>query len=170
MAADYLRSWVAESLRSCDAICADDLAPFPYATNVSVCGCLLVGGSEEAVRAAAAYLAELIDRERGPVASPAGSRDGTTVREMVAEWLRGHGYQGLVMVSHECGCGLADLMPCGGCDASACAAAYEFRCHECALSDRCDQCDGGAVYSTDENWCEEFEGRSVPDDPERRGH
>ena len=34
------------------------------------------------------------------------------LRDMVAEWLRQNGYDGLYHGDTECGCGLDDLMPC----------------------------------------------------------
>jgi len=36
----------------------------------------------------------------------------TNVREIVAAWLRQHGYDGLCVPYQECGCILDDLMPC----------------------------------------------------------
>jgi len=37
-----------------------------------------------------------------------------TIRKIVAEWLHANGYTGLC--GDECGCSLADLMPCDGVD------------------------------------------------------
>lgn len=121
----------------------------------------LVKRDRACVQESAEREGELIGRRREPGATSDGTRDGVLVREMVAEWLRDHGYQGLVRDDLECGCGLGDLMPCGVCDAAGCAAAHEFRCRECASSDRCDKGNGDFVYSTDESWCEDFEGRSA---------
>ena len=33
--------------------------------------------------------------------------------EIIATWLREHGYAGLCNPEQECGCGLDDLIPCG---------------------------------------------------------
>jgi hypothetical protein len=38
----------------------------------------------------------------------------TNVREIVSDWLKSHNYEGLC--TDECGCRLADLMPCVGCN------------------------------------------------------
>lgn len=121
----------------------------------------LVNGSKNELDDAVRHLAALLDPQHDSETVSTGPRDGTPVSEMVAEWLRDHGYQGLVRDDLECGCGLGDLMPCGVCDADGCAAAHEFRCRECASSDRCDKSNGDFVYSTDESWCEDFEGRSA---------
>ena len=55
------------------------------------------------------------------------------VREVLAEWLKTHGYDGLVrdVTASACGCGLDDLMPCDGCDVANCEPAYEHRCDTC---------------------------------------
>lgn len=42
------------------------------------------------------------------------------VKTILAEWLKAHGHDGLMCVDDECGCEIADLMPCdspcGGCE------------------------------------------------------
>lgn len=51
----------------------------------------------------------------------------STVRTIVANWLREHEYEGLC--HYECGCGIAELMPCGDngpCDISNCRPAYRY--------------------------------------------
>jgi hypothetical protein len=44
-------------------------------------------------------------------------------REMMADYLKEHGYDGLYC--NECGCEIADLMPCGGEWAIDCVAGYK---------------------------------------------
>ncbi len=56
-----------------------------------------------------------------------------SVRDIIAEWLKAHGYGGLT--NDECGCDISDLMPCDE-DCSYCAPAYR---HPCQSSD-CDEC------------------------------
>lgn len=51
-------------------------------------------------------------------------RDGMTVKDMVAEWLRANHYDGLCNPSGECGCGLGDLMPCQCVNERECMCAY----------------------------------------------
>lgn len=53
------------------------------------------------------------------------SRDGTPTGEMVAEWLRANGYDGLCNPDAGCGCGFDDLMPCNQASDSFCVCAYE---------------------------------------------
>ncbi len=55
------------------------------------------------------------------------SRDGTPVAEMVSEWLRTNGYDGLCNPDAECGCGLDDLVPCSYMDERRCVCAYEIQ-------------------------------------------
>ena len=44
---------------------------------------------------------------------------------IVENWLREHGYDGLVYPEEECGCSVSDLAPCGGCGIThLCQAAY----------------------------------------------
>jgi hypothetical protein len=45
-----------------------------------------------------------------------------TVRELVADWLKTHGYDGLWDEANECACLLDDLMPCDS--VGACQAGY----------------------------------------------
>jgi hypothetical protein len=64
--------------------------------------------------------------------------DGKTVAGIVADWLREHGYEGLYWQSGDCGCELADLMPCGEPNPS-CKAGYRGPCDEhCELGGGCD--------------------------------
>jgi len=50
-----------------------------------------------------------------------------SVKEIVAAYLREHGYDGLYF--DECGCRVDDLMPCGEC-CSRCLPGYLVRCDE----------------------------------------
>jgi hypothetical protein len=45
-----------------------------------------------------------------------------TVREIVDEWLRDNGYDGLA--GDDCGCIVGDLFPCESCDARTCVAGH----------------------------------------------
>ena len=38
------------------------------------------------------------------------------IKEMVIDWLKSHGYEGLCNQEIICGCGLDDFMPCDGID------------------------------------------------------
>lgn len=48
-----------------------------------------------------------------------------TVLEIVADYLRAHGHDGLCNPEIECGCGLGDLAPCGDYCPSECVPAVE---------------------------------------------
>ena len=47
------------------------------------------------------------------------------IRQIVEQWLRANGYDGLTTV--DCGCVVDDLMPCGECIAN-CKAGYKVSC------------------------------------------
>jgi len=47
----------------------------------------------------------------------------TTVREIIAQWLREHGYDGLYHPG-DCGCLISDLCPCGE-DSMQCSPGYK---------------------------------------------
>lgn len=49
-----------------------------------------------------------------------------TVKEITAEWLKAHGYDGLCN-DNECGCFVGDLMPCGD-PGEHCEAGHKVRC------------------------------------------
>lgn len=53
------------------------------------------------------------------------SKDGTSVKQIVAGWLDQNGYEGLVNVEAECGCSKSDLFVCGDCQAGECVCAYK---------------------------------------------
>jgi len=57
-------------------------------------------------------------------------------RDMIAAYLRDHGYDGLYC--DECGCDLADLMPCGGDWAIDCLAGYKTAGCKDACGEGCD--------------------------------
>ena len=46
-----------------------------------------------------------------------------TVKEIVIDWLKEHGYHGLC--PEDCGCGIDDLMPCGNECMEYCEPAYK---------------------------------------------
>jgi hypothetical protein len=64
-----------------------------------------------------------------------------TVKQIVAEWLKEHGYDGLYNWGHycgcECGCKLDDLMPCGE-GFSNCQAGVRIKCSDCMMAN-CDR-------------------------------
>jgi len=82
------------------------------------------------------------EKQPGEKAEDDGRQDmsGMNVRTIVADWLREHGYDGLVDADGGvCGCDLDDLMPCG--EASPyCAPAYLWHC-PCELREQ----DGGEL-------------------------
>jgi hypothetical protein len=53
-----------------------------------------------------------------------------TVKDIIELWLKDNGYDGLVnREGYEyCGCGLNDLIPCGGDSIERCEAAYKEKC------------------------------------------
>lgn len=55
------------------------------------------------------------------------SKDGTSVKEMVREFLDANGYDGLCNPDAECGCPKDDLFLCGEGQAGSCVCAYEGR-------------------------------------------
>lgn len=81
--------------------------------------------------------------------------DGTTVVEMVEEWLADNDYDGLT--DGRCACSGASLMRCGFVSCRRCSAAYLFPCTRCAHLTSCDRTDGSDTYSTDVDWCMDFE-------------
>lgn len=56
-----------------------------------------------------------------------------TVREIVKEYLREHGFNGLCSEDGECGCGIDDLFPCG--DVSGCTAVHRAPFHGPGICD-----------------------------------
>lgn len=57
------------------------------------------------------------------------------VREILADWLRQHGYDGLFN-DGVCACSVDELMPCLE-PSSECQAGYAVACCECACQDDC---------------------------------
>lgn len=53
-----------------------------------------------------------------------------TVSEIVKEWLKANGYDGLFNAEEECGCDLSDLMPCDDDAIGMCSAGYKVNCTE----------------------------------------
>jgi len=62
-----------------------------------------------------------------------------TVKEIVAEWLKANGYGGLCNTDIDCGCELADLMPCDseGCDLCEPAYRCDPDCKNCDATEHC---------------------------------
>jgi len=50
-----------------------------------------------------------------------------TVKEIVAEWLKCHGFDGLFSEGGECACELSDLMPCDSEGCEKCVAGYKCK-------------------------------------------
>lgn len=82
-------------------------------------------------------------------------KDGATVVDMVADWLEENGYDG--MTDGRCSCTGGCLMHCGLVRSRRCSAAHLFPCTRCTHLTTCDRTTGADVYSTDANWCGEFE-------------
>ena len=51
-----------------------------------------------------------------------------TVGDILEAWLRANGYDGLADEYGECGCELADLVPCGGPNTESCVAGHRIEC------------------------------------------
>jgi hypothetical protein len=98
------------------------------------------------------------DAENGPELLIAALRaepteeEPVTVANIIAWWLREHHYDGLC--SEDCGCGLDDLMPCGGSGGTSdqCMPAYAWSCSSCTEVEECDWAeehdDGGCWRKT----------------------
>ena len=56
-----------------------------------------------------------------------------TVKEIVKEYLVASGYDGLVHVDTECGCGIDDLCITSDCPNADCQAAYRVECKKCGV-------------------------------------
>jgi hypothetical protein len=63
-----------------------------------------------------------------------------TVKEILVEWLKEHGYDGLC--THGCGCVVDDLIPCVD-GIETCEPGYRVPCSSCAdcQLDGCEVCD-----------------------------
>jgi hypothetical protein len=66
-----------------------------------------------------------------------------TIREIIVEYLRQHGYDGLC--GDSCGCGLDDLAPCGG-DPMDCQPAHRRKAD-------CEACDSVCDAAGEGEWC-----------------
>lgn len=102
-----------------------------------------------------------------------------TVRSFVADWLKEHGYEGLVNYDGECGCQINDLMPCENSIAGLgdCRPAYRYECYRCRnwcdnlpieVEDSSEWCDKQnpdycELFATEKNWC-------TPDYMEEKNH
>jgi len=63
------------------------------------------------------------------------------VKEIVTDYLKANGYDGLYNADVECGCDLNDLMPCGG-YTGCCKPGYKVDCEGCGEYDWCISYDG----------------------------
>ena len=61
-----------------------------------------------------------------------------SVREIVENYLREHGYTGLC--NYECGCPLGGLMPCYDLNIEECCAGYANDCENCAVRESEEGC------------------------------
>jgi hypothetical protein len=76
-----------------------------------------------------------------------------TVKEILADWLKKHGYDGLCYPRGECGCGLDDFIPCqSACEL--CEPAYMRQCFEEEEIEACDS--EAAVYNGGRKTCRCF--------------
>lgn len=82
-------------------------------------------------------------------------KDGATVVDMVAEWLEDNDFDGLT--DGRCHCSGRDLMHCGLVRSRRCSAAHLYPCTRCTHLTTCDRTTGADMYSTDADWCGEFE-------------
>lgn len=66
-----------------------------------------------------------------------GPSELTNIFDIVEDWLRQHGYEGLCNLGCDCGCGVGYIMPCGCPDLGDCRPAYEVRCGKCDEAGTC---------------------------------
>lgn len=60
-----------------------------------------------------------------------------TVREIIVEYLKAHGCDGLA--GEDCGCGIGDIAPCGlSCNSLDCVLAKYRKCNDCEFKNDCD--------------------------------
>jgi hypothetical protein len=71
-----------------------------------------------------------------------------TVKEILIEWLKTRGYDGLCY--DDCGCGLNDFMPCQS-SCELCKPAYEW---QCSREERIEACDSEIAAYCDEKECQ----------------
>ena len=60
-----------------------------------------------------------------------------TLRDIVSDWLKSHGYDGLFNGDGNCACLLSDLFPCGD-PRDDCEAGYRVPCDGTCESGKCD--------------------------------
>lgn len=91
------------------------------------------------------------------------SAPNPSVNDIVAEWLREHGYSGLFSGETACGCPLDDLQICGEMQGD-CEAGYKIECEpehceECLIREEAD-CEGvGAIRDGKWRVCRTRDGR-----------
>lgn len=60
------------------------------------------------------------------------------VREILKDWLKTHGYSGLMNFDSECGCDIDDLCPCDEPNIDECEAGYKVYCKDCPDKEECE--------------------------------
>jgi hypothetical protein len=73
-----------------------------------------------------------------------------TVKDILTEYLKEHGYDGLCNLDLECGCGVKDLFMCQ-CPTDECEPAYRWVCDYENINN-CDYFDPSNLYGGD-CWC-----------------
>ena len=60
------------------------------------------------------------------------------LKQIVTEWLKSHGYDGLYHHDAQCGCDFDCLMECGDANELNCVAAYKHLCEKCDMEGDCE--------------------------------
>lgn len=76
-----------------------------------------------------------------------------TAKQMLIDYLREHGYDGLCNTAGDCGCSVDDLEPCGCINIEDCVAAFHKKCVDCntEFCDALEVGDGEGCYYDAEN-------------------
>jgi hypothetical protein len=85
-----------------------------------------------------------------------------TVKQIITEYLKTKGYDGLLNKDFNCSCDMENLLVCCDCDGEVvnCRAAYKVKCdrEKCKIKKNCNVCDGevvncSATYGADSAYC-----------------